>query len=171
MTQIDIAKLLISAAGKQLTHSYEAYKKKDITYEIEECIQALILFQAGMEAIINDEITNHPLLSSVKSEESDLNTHFKSLSFKNKWTKSYEALQIREFEYLEAYLDFYSQYRIPITHPKRRYVSLSTYRFRKIYEGIENGWYAVQLLYAVLGKELTSWELFCKEYSLVLLDD
>jgi len=171
MTQVDIAKLLISAAGKQLAHSYEAYKKKDITYEIEECIQALILFQAGMEAIINDEIANHPLLSSVRGEEQSLNSHYKSLSFKNKWTKSYEALQIRELEYLDVYLEFYSSYRIPITHPKRRYVSLSTYRFKKIYHGIENGWYTVPLLYAVLGKELTSWDQFCADYSLIRLND
>jgi|GEM_PF-6199690 len=171
MAQIDIANLLISAAGKQLAHAHEAYKKKNISYEIEECIQSIILFQAGLEAIINDEIANHPLLSPVKAEEHDLNMHYKSLSFKNKWTKSYEALQIRELEYLNVYLDFYSRYRIPITHPKRRYVSLSTYRFKKIYKGIENGWYAVQLLYAVLGTGLTSWEDFCNQYNLVLLDN
>jgi len=167
MTQIDIARLLTTSTGKQLLQSYNASQAGDIKQEIETSIQALILFQAGMEAVINEEIGNHPLLAAVKAEDEKLNSSYKSLSFKNKWKKSYEALQIFEYDYLNEYLRFYSQYRIQITHPKQRYMSLSKYRFNRIYDGIENGWYAMQLLYAVLGKELTSWEEYCKEHSIL----
>ena len=134
MTPVDIARLLTNASGKQLALAYQSHQIKDTTAETEHCIQALILFQAGMEAIINEEIHNHGLLAEVRQENEDLFVRFKSLSFKNKWYRSYEVLQIKETEYLKEYVLFYSQYRVPITHPKSIYLSLEKYRFTKIYK-------------------------------------
>lgn len=168
-TQVDIARLLTHAAGTQLAKAHIASQKKNAKGEIETSIQATILFQAGMEAIINEEIQNHDLLVTVKKENEALLQHYKSLSFKNKWQKSYEALQIRETDYLLQYLHFYSQYRVQITHPHSRFLSVQKYRFTNVYPGMENGWYAAQLLFAILGKELTSWETFCHEIGLPIV--
>lgn len=161
MKYIDIAHLLTSAAGNHLSLAYQAKEVKQTVSEINELIQAVLLFQAAMESIINEEIHNHELLVHVRDEEQYLNTKFRSLSFKNKWRKSYEELHIKDAEYLELYLHFYTLYRVQITHPKSRSLPLKKYRYKKIYEGLQNGWYASQMLFAILGKELVSWEDFC----------
>ncbi len=158
--QTDIARLLSLKAGEHLLHAKRALESTDDQKEIESAIQAVILFQTAMEAIINEEVFNHPLLEEVKLEEFELNKRFKSLSFKNKWKRSYEVLQIHDSENLDAYLLFYSKYRSPISHPRSRYRALDAYTFEHVSEGIENGWYASQLLFAILGKEMMSWEEF-----------
>ena len=168
MIQIDIARLLAHNAGLLLAQAEQARREQNQSKESEYCIQAIILFQAAIEAIINEELLNHPLLASVRREDNELHKRFKSLSFKNKWKKVYETLQIKETEYLEAYLRFYSLYRVPITHPKSRYISIQKYTYNLVIEGFENGWYAVQLLYAILGKDLTSWEEFCSVVGIVI---
>ncbi len=161
--QTDIARLLSFKAGEHLALAGKAAESGDEQKEIEECIQTVILFQTAMEAIINEEVYNHPLLEEVKLEEYELNKRYKSLSFKNKWRKAYETLQIKDTENLEAYLQFYSYFRSPISHPRSRYQALDKYTFQKVCDGIENGWYAAQLLFAILGKELTSWNEFSKK--------
>ena len=163
MIQIDIARLLLNRAGFSLAEAQTAHVANNEQIESECAIQAVILFQAAIEAIVNEEIFNHPLLETVKKEEEELNKRLKSLSFKNKWKKVYDALQIKEQEYLDNYLHFYSHFRVPITHPKSRYISIEKYSYKHVYEGLENGWFTVQLLYAILGKELTSWKEFCKQ--------
>ena len=168
MIQIDIARMLAHSAGLQLSKAQTASREKNQLKESEACIHAILLFQAAIEAIINEELFTHPLLAAIRNEELELHKRFKSLSFKNKWKKAYEALQIKDTEYLEAYLRFYSTYRVPITHPKSRYVSVQKYSCKSAYHGIENGWYMFQLLYAILGKELTSWDDFCNEIDLDL---
>lgn len=165
-THVDIARLLTHAAGEHLVSAHDASQKKKAAPETEACIQTIILFQAGMEAIINEEIQNHELLAEVKKENDALLRHYKSLSFKNKWLHSYEALQIRETDYLYHYLHFYTHYRSPISHPRSRYIPVHKYRFQPVCEGIENGWYAAQLLFSILGKELTSWEAYCTQIGL-----
>lgn len=162
----DIARLLFSCAGSHLRTASEADSPET---EERSCIQGVILFQTGMEAVINEEINNHPLLEEVRTEELELNKRYKSLSFKNKWKRAYDVLQIRDDEHLLAYLTFYSQYRSPISHPRSRYLNLDEYRFSRIISGIESGWYAMQLLFAILGKDLTSWEEFCRNAELDIL--
>lgn len=161
MIQLDIARLLAQNAGLLLSGAQKANAEQNYAKEAECCIQAIILFQSAIEAIINEELLIHPLLEPVRQEDHELHKRFKSLSFKNKWKKVYDTLHITETEFLENYLRFYSTYRVPITHPKSRYVNVEKYTFRHTLEAFENGWYAVQLLYAILGKELTSWEEFC----------
>lgn len=161
--QTDLASLLFKLSGSHLTFAKKYLESKNKSSETKSCIQAVILFQSAMEAVINEEVYNHPLLEEVKLEEFDLNKKYKSLSFKNKWSKSYEALQIKEDSYLKNYLNFYSKYRGPISHPKSRYQKLDKYKFKKVSEGLENGWYAAQLLFAILGKDMTSWDKFAKE--------
>ncbi|MBP7966765.1 hypothetical protein KAZ66_00685 [Candidatus Woesebacteria bacterium] len=162
MIQIDIAQLLAINAGLLLAQAQKAQGEKSEGKEAEFCIQAILLFQSAIEAILNEELLNHPLLESVRRADQDLHKRYKSLSFKNKWKKVYDTLQIQETEYLDIYLQFYKMYRVPITHPKSRYVNVEKYTFQNVLEGFENGWYALQLVYAILGKELTSWEEFCR---------
>ncbi len=160
--QTDIARLLSYKAGEHLALAKKASEEINEQIEIEQSIQAVILFQTAMEAIINEEVYNHPLLEEVKLEEYELNKRYKSLSFKNKWRKAYESLQIKDTEHIEEYLQFYSKYRSPISHPRSRYQSLDKYTYKHVLEGIESGWYAAQLLFAILGKELTSWNEYAK---------
>ncbi len=160
--QTDIARLLSYKAGEHLALAKKAAEEVSDQIEIEQSIQAVILFQTAMEAIINEEVFNHPLLEEVKLEEYALNKRYKSLSFKNKWRKAYETLQIKDTEHIEEYLQFYSKYRSPISHPRSRYQSLDKYTYKNVCEGIESGWYAAQLLFAILGKELTSWNEYAK---------
>ena len=58
--QIDIARLLITNALEHLKLAENLHKKHEIHLinEAEECIQAIILFQSGMEAVITEEIEN-----------------------------------------------------------------------------------------------------------------
>ncbi|MFA9289195.1 MAG: hypothetical protein ACEQSA_04945 [Weeksellaceae bacterium] len=166
---IDLAMLLSQKAGEHLVDAYHFSQNKDATSSLKEaeaCIQAIILFQTSMEAIINEEVLNHPLLKEVKTEQEELHRHFKSLSFKNKWIRAYETLQLHETEYLNDYLTFYTEFRTPITHPKSRYISVQKYRFKAVCDGLENGWYTFQLLFAILGKQLTSWDEFCEQIGL-----
>ncbi len=159
---LDIARLLSQHAGEHLARASQFHTEGNTQEEIEACIQSVILFQTAMEAIINEEVYNHPLLEEVKFEEYELNKRYKSLSFKNKWKKAYETLQIKDTENLNSYLTFYSKYRSPISHPRSRYLILDAYTFPTVVKGIEYGWYASQLLFAILGKDLMSWEEFCQ---------
>lgn len=162
--QTDIARLLSLKAGEHLKTAQKAFEKAQEQKEIEASIQAVILFQTAMEAIINEEVFNHPLLDEVKQEEYELNKRFKSLSFKNKWKRAYDVLQIKDVDYLEEYLNFYTMFRSPISHPRSRYQALDKYTFKNVLSGIESGWYASQLLFAILGKDLTSWDEFCLDH-------
>src|SRR3990167_8162284 len=122
--QIDIARLLITNALEHLKLA-EKFHKKHISHpidEAEECIQAIILFQSAMEAVITEEIENEKKLKKVFKENSELARTHHSLSFKNKWLRSFETLKIRDRKSLEAYFTFYSDCRVPISHPKGRYL-------------------------------------------------
>lgn len=151
---IDIASLLASTAKKHLIRASQSINSFD---ENKECIQAIIIFQVAMEAIINEEIYTNPQLSVIKDEEFFLNKKYKSLSFKNKWKKVFFELQIKDTESLADYFSFYSKYRGPISHPRTRYQSIKKYTYKQTLEGLTNGWQTCVLLYSMLNKSLTSW--------------
>ena len=165
--QIDIAELLIDQAITHLISASKFQKIQDQTAESEACIQAVILFQVAMEAIINEEIERSASLESVKKENKGLSSKFKSLSFRNKWERAFDALHISKRKELNAYFIFYGRYRNLVSHPKSRYVSLSNYDFERVFLGIKNGWNAIELLYSGLGKTRISWEEMCSDKSLL----
>jgi hypothetical protein len=154
---VDIARLLSSKAGEHLQESF-THSEEGITpnprRETEESIQAVILFQAAMEAVITEEIENDSLLVNIKKENEALFAKHKSLSFKNKWEKAFDELKITKRPHLEAYLSFYSTHRIPISHPKSRYISLEDYSYHTIEAGINHGKKAMELLMKALKKKL-----------------
>jgi hypothetical protein len=162
--QIDIATFLFENAKHhiKLAKSFQS-KKNDEMKEAHECIQAIILFQTGMEAFINEEIESEKKLVSVKKEKENLASKYKTLSFKNKWELAYDALKIKNRSTLNLYMQFYANYRILISHPKSRYISLENYEYEKVYMGLQCGWESMQVLFESLGKSMKSWKEFYKK--------
>lgn len=162
--QIDIATFLFEKAKQhiKLSKSYQT-KKNDEMKEAHECIQAIILFQTGMEAFINEEIESEKKLVSVKKQKDSLASKYKTLSFKNKWEMAFDVLRIKKQSPLKSYITFYSNYRILISHPKSRYISLENYEYEKVYEGLKSGWESMQILFEHLGKMMKSWDEFYKK--------
>ncbi|HRN70050.1 MAG TPA: hypothetical protein PLS49_02590 [Candidatus Woesebacteria bacterium] len=165
--QIDIAELLITQAIEHLVAASKLVSPNHEFIEAEECIQAVILFQVAMEAIINEEIERAPLLKEVKKENLALSTKYKSLSFRNKWERAFDVLQIRKRKELKEYFNFYGRYRVLVSHPKSRYISLDQYDYENVCKGIKNGWMTIELLYMGLGKTRVSWEEMIKEVGLM----
>ena len=163
--QIDIARLLITNALEHLKLA-EKFHKKHISHpidEAEECIQAIILFQSAMEAVITEEIENEKRLKVVLDENNVLARKHHSLSFKNKWLRAFDVLSIKQRKSLDAYFVFYSEYRLPISHPKGRYLSLEKYQFKETIMGIKNGWEAIEFLYKSLKKTYQSFDDYWKK--------
>ncbi len=166
--QIDIAELLINQSIEHLIAASKLVSPEHELVEAEECIQAVILFQVAMEAIINEEIERSPLLKEVKKENAALSTKYKSLSFKNKWERAFDVMKIRKKKELNEYFTFYSRYRILVSHPKSRYISLDQYDYENVYKGIRSGWKTIELLFLGLKKSRVSWEEMSREIGLVL---
>jgi len=166
--QIDIAELLALQAVQHLAKAYNFKSAENDLEESGQCIQAIILFQVCMEAVINEEIERAAPLLPIKKENKELSGKFKSLSFKNKWEKAFDLLEIHKRKELRDYFTFYTRYRVLLSHPKSRYVSLDNYMFDKVYAGIKSGWDAMQIMYAVLGKSKISWEEICLEAGLLM---
>lgn len=164
--QIDIAELLVTQSIEHLVEASQLVSVENEFAEAQECIQAVILFQVAMEAIINEEIERSSLLKDIKKENADLSTKYKSLSFKNKWERTFDVLKIPKRKELNEYLKFYSRYRILVSHPKSRYISLKEYDYKNVYKGIRSGWITIELLFTGLGKSRVSWEEMCKEVGL-----
>ena len=163
--QIDIARLLITNALEHLMAAEKLHnsRKENLIDEAEECIQAIILFQSAMEAIITEEIENEKKLKKVFKENSELARTHHSLSFKNKWLRGFDVLLVKDRKSLNAYLKFYTDYRLPISHPKGRYLSLEKYRFKETLNGIKNGWQTIELLYKSLEKNYQSFDEYWKK--------
>ncbi len=176
--QVDIAELLVRRAGKRLGDAYarfweqtspnlQEFDQKHLREkEAEACIETVLMFQAGMEAMINEEISTNKELIGVRKEREYLQKRLKDMSFKNKWEQSYQALEIEDTsQHLEQYLEFYRHFRVPITHPKNRYFDISEYTFPKIYHGIRSGWLAYMAFSTNWEPEARedSWEQFCEE--------
>lgn len=177
MEEIDIAQMLSLKAGKHIGDAYNLYNELTTEkhsneevqlikkLEAESCIEAVILFQACMEAVINEEIERHKNLIAVKKEKEKRLTRFRNLSFKNRWMKSFDELGMDPtIGALGDYIEFYNEFRVTITHPKSRFVNIEKYHFENVYEGIRSGWYAIELLYEKLDKVQPeySWESYCK---------
>ena len=178
MEEVDIAQVLSLKAGKHLGEAYQLHQQlespelshddrnKLTKLEAEACIEAVILFQSSMEAVINEEIERHKHLIEVKKEKDLRLRRYRNLSFKNRWMKSYDELGMDPTKgALADYLEFYNEFRVTITHPTSRFVNIEKYNFENVYEGIRSGWLAMELLYEKLDKvhPVVSWETYCSE--------
>ncbi|MCX7996824.1 MAG: hypothetical protein N2691_03665 [Patescibacteria group bacterium] len=178
--QVDVAELLIRRAGMRLGDAYSHFWEASVpgipdrkavilrTREAESCIEAILLFQSGMEAIINEEISTNSKLVSVRREREYHQKRVRDLSFKNKWENSFKALELEDDGTLRKYLEFYRDYRVPITHPRNRYFDVSPYRFPQVYAGIKSGWLAFMMLAGNWEQSARAgaWESFCNACNL-----
>lgn len=180
---VDIAEVLIRKAGIRLGEAYALFweasapgidERRQIAVRVKEaesCIEAVLLFQSGMEAIINEEINTNSKLAGVRREREAYQKKVRDLSFKNKWENSYRALGLDDScRSLKEYLEFYRDFRVPITHPRNRYFDISPYRFPRVYAGIKSGWIAfMRLAHGWEDSARTAaWEEFCASCSLPL---
>lgn len=126
---------------------------------------SVILFQAMMEALINDVLENKR--SMIPLQDSEVKRLEKS--FASKWTGVLQAVHkpTNNFKYYED--NIYKKLRIPLTHPTAKNLSnLDDLDFNNLYEGFKNGWIAYSLLYDGLGiphdtrGESDSWTAICK---------
>lgn len=136
--------------------------------EFQFCQGAVIIYQASMEAIINEEWNESDLLDKVVLPD-DLD----DCSFAKKWDSAFEELDLDDSENLDPYITFYKEYRVPLTHPSRRHEIEDTQkiRFYNVYEGFKHGWNAYIQLLKGIGKESfipetsnaeTAWEMYCE---------
>ncbi len=119
---------------------------------------SIMMFQAMMEALINDSMEREPALSNVDKS-----------SFKSKWKGALGELKQDTGTFLKYHNDIYRKYRNPIVHPKK--IALKSFNdisFLEILKGYYNGWDAYSRLYDGLGHPVDpdSWKTMCKAHSL-----
>ena len=118
-------------------------------------VKSVILFQAGMEAILN-------WLQSIDTSISNKG------SFSEKWEKAFKSKGVDyDFSY---YRNFYENYRIHIVHPDKdeRFETINTLKFYDVYEGVKSGWLADAALSEAVGNkhDKNSWKIMCNAHQL-----
>jgi len=120
---------------------------------------SIMMFQAMMEALINDSLERENILSSIN----------KSGTFNDKWTKALKVLDQDESSFTKYKKNIYTKYRNPLVHPKNLgsgdFDDLS---FSRLYKGFYSGWDAYNKLYDGLKHPHSenSWEIMCEKYAL-----
>lgn len=131
--------------------------------EHQACVQAIICFQAMMEGIINETVTEDARLSRIRERD----------YFADKWNTAFEVLgcDANARAHLDDYIEFYRTYRNSIIHPKPNgHVVLHSadYRFYNVYCGFYSGWHAFEALYLKRGipHDENSWKIFTESNGL-----
>jgi len=120
---------------------------------------SIMMFQAMMEALINDSLERELYLSTVN----------KSGSFKSKWKKALEMLGQDSATFSKYFEDIYDKYRNPMVHPKPESLkSFNDISFLGILAGYSNGWDAYSKLSDGLGHphDSDSWAIMCQAHGL-----
>jgi len=124
-------------------------------YSVEEhkqCLKAVVLFQAGMEAWISWAYSR-PQLSG------------KSLprNFVDKWTEALDHFSTTHD--FSGYADFYRQVRNPIVHPTSEadVLSIAAIWSDVVHKGLKQGWGAMEALSSNLAQpfDRNSWSTMC----------
>jgi hypothetical protein len=194
INNIDIAHLHGHSAGDYLNEAYDYCQKAYLInidtirweralniggeleclrmLEIESCIKAIILFQTMMEAVVNHEILTNSKLNNIKTGYLKPNGKKLDLSFEDKWGKSFQKLNAQGQDYilLDKYIQFYKEYRIPVTHPmsRSRIENVEKYNFSSVFWGIKNGWKVFGILSNLLKNPYDddSWEVYCRRHQI-----
>ncbi|MEA5575741.1 hypothetical protein [Anabaena sp. UHCC 0451] len=190
----DIAKFCGLKGGEMLSHAYQAvcegkqlieYNYNALDYqsvsielaskrknEFQFCIQAVILFQVSMEAIINQVITTKPEIQKFIEDSLKKKKKWYDATFKDKWCKTLEKQKI-ELENFEKYHEnIYRTLRNNVVHPRHRYsgekpekliFSADKFIFSNVYSGFKNGWLAFASLSQAVGypHDNNSWDIYC----------
>ncbi|MEE8473642.1 MAG: hypothetical protein V3S82_10785 [Dehalococcoidia bacterium] len=118
-----------------------------------------MMFQAMMEALINDSLEREPALSNVDKEG----------SFRSKWETALGELEQDASTFSMYFNDIYKKYRNPIVHPiDIELRSFNDISFMEILKGYYNGWDAFSKLYDGLCQphDPDSWKTMCQTYRL-----
>lgn len=120
---------------------------------------SVMMFQAMMEAVINDSIESEAVLLQAKKEK----------KFVRKWRVSLGVVGRTSTAFDNYNQRIYRKYRIPFVHPSRRslrgFDDLST---AELLLGFREGWRAFEALYEGLGHPHSqgSWQTMCDTYGL-----
>lgn len=124
-------------------------------------INAVLLFQAGMESMIGWCAENEPALSTLKEGK-------KGKTFGEKWELALGAVSAPTSR-LVKYLDFYRDVRNPIIHCGKPadIKAIRSMTFCSTYLGIRDGWAVFEDLRRGLGIDgAINWEGFCGDFNL-----
>lgn len=181
----DIARFCGLKAGEMLFHAYQSvckakqlieYNYNPLDYqnlsiqlaserqnEFQFCIQAVILFQASMEAIINQVITTQP--DTKEFIEASLKKKWYQASFKDKWCKTLKKQKIELKNFEKYHENIYRTLRNNVVHPKNRYSveNAEKFIFPDVYLGFQHGWLAFAFLSQAVGSphDNNSWDIYC----------
>lgn len=118
-------------------------------------IKATVLFQAGMEAMINHWCSKYSGLSN-------------STVFAKKWEESFQAKNITKS--FDGYSEFYRKTRNAVTHPDReeRIEKINNIQFLEVFYGIKEGWESFKVLSNALGEQhdQDSWGTMCQIHNI-----
>lgn len=128
---------------------------------------SVAMFQAMMEAVINNALETEGALSIARDELTNTRGIWDKAPFKSKWEKSLQVLG-KTTDNFDSYHDgVYKRFRIPLVHPTETAIShLDELDYPTVLPGYQKGWAAYQDLYSGLGKPHDeSWEKMCELYS------
>ena len=192
----DIAKFCGLEAGKMLSYAYQSvcegkqiieYNYNPLDYhnlsielaskrqnEFQFCIKAVILFQASMEAIINQAITTKSDIQELIEVKSNKK---KKPTFQDKWEKTLGKYKIELENFKEYHENIYQTLRNNVVHPRYRYLGekpddssdekfifpADKFIFSNVYSGFKNGWLAFASLSQAIGypHDNNSWDIYC----------
>jgi len=125
---------------------------------------SIMMFQAMMEALINDVLSRESVLVGIS----------KTGSFHDKWSKSLSILDQDNSSFVEYKNDIYTKYRNPLVHPKKlKPGTFDEVSFRRLYNGFYAGWDAYKKLSEGIKRPHSdrSWEVMCEGYKLPTTKD
>lgn len=120
---------------------------------------SVMVFQAMMEATINDVISPKGALPSLAMVG----------GFKNKWCKALNLVNQPTDSFLKYETTVYQHFRNPMVHSIReRFGNLNDLTFISLYSGYWHGWEAFRQLYEGIGQphDPDSWSTMCKTHDL-----
>jgi len=120
---------------------------------------SIMMFQAMLEAAINDSVETEVMLSAIKSDS----------TFKDKWTNALTTLNQEHTCFDRYYKSIYRKFRNPIVHPKQIAAdSFDDLCFAVLHRGYTDGWDALSRLQSGLGHpvDIDSWFAMCRAHQL-----
>jgi len=120
---------------------------------------SIMMFQAMMEALINDSLEHETKLDFIS----------KDASFRDKWRRALGTLAKDTAPFERYHTSIYTKFRNPFVHPKRvEMASFDQLSFAALRAGYREGWAAYESLYDGLGHPLDadSWGTMCKVHQI-----
>jgi len=120
---------------------------------------SVMMFQAMMEAIINDSLERENVLAPLD----------KNGKFKTKWHTALDAVGADKAAFDVYFVGIYKRFRNPLVHPRAvEMADFDALSFRELHAGYYAGWRAYAELYEKLGHphDSDSWRTICEAHEL-----